>query len=174
MSPSKPALALMRFSSCLGGSRVGQRVLVSVLSPGIATALAQEPPAQIAQTSAGQLEEVVVTADFRKESVQQAPLAITAISAETLVQRAQTSLTEITHDVPSVSLYDTAAAYGPSMGAYIRGVGQFDLEPALEPGVGIYIDDVYFGTLTGSLLDLLDLDRVEVLRGPQGTLEGMN
>jgi len=180
MSPSKPALAvitlgaLWRFSSCLGGRRVGQRVLVSALSLGIATALAQEPPAQATQTPAGQLEEVVVTAGFRKESVQQAPLAVSAVSAEVLARRAQTSLTDITHDVPSVSLYETTAAFGPSMGAYIRGVGQFDLEPALEPGVGIYIDDVYFGTLTGSLLDLLDLDRVEVLRGPQGTLEGMN
>ena len=58
--------------------------------------------------------------------------------------------------------------------AYIRGVGQTDFNFAVEPGVGIYVDDVYFSTLTGSLLDLLDLDRVEILRGPQGTLAGRN
>src|SRR5690348_9179329 len=127
-----------------------------------------------ASSSADALQEVVVTAQFRNESVQQTPLAITAINAQGLAERGQTSLTEIAQDVPSVALNPVAAAFGPSMSAYIRGIGQGDLEPALEPGVGIYVDDVYFGTLTGSLLDLLDLDRVEVLRGPQGTLEGMN
>jgi iron complex outermembrane receptor protein len=60
------------------------------------------------------------------------------------------------------------------MSASIRGVGQYDFNPALEPGVGIYVDDVYFPTLTGADMDLLDLDRVEVLRGPQGTLTGRN
>ncbi|MFM6829455.1 MAG: TonB-dependent receptor, partial [Novosphingobium sp.] len=65
-------------------------------------------------------------------------------------------------------------AFGSSMAAYIRGIGQYDFNPAYEPGVGIYIDDVYFATLTGSVMDLLDLDRVEVLRGPQGTLTGRN
>ncbi len=58
--------------------------------------------------------------------------------------------------------------------AFIRGVGQTDFNFALEPGVGIYIDDVYYPTLTGSLVDLLDLERVEVLRGPQGTLADRN
>jgi iron complex outermembrane recepter protein len=135
-------------------------------------------PAQAAQTtsaaSAGQLQTVVVTAQFTNQTVQQTPLAITAISAEGLAARGQTSLTQITQDAPSVQLAPEVGAFGPSMAAYIRGIGQADLDPALEPGVGIYIDDVYFGTLTGSLMDLLDLDRVEVLRGPQGTLEGMN
>src|SRR5690606_675509 len=60
------------------------------------------------------------------------------------------------------------------LGANIRGVGQFDFNPAVEPGVGFYVDDVYYATLTGSILDLLDLERVEVLRGPQGTLSGRN
>ncbi len=133
---------------------------------------------QAAQTAppgaANQLQEVVVTAQFVNQSAQQTPLAITAISASELAQRGQTSILDIAQDAPSVNLAPQAAAFGPSMAAYIRGIGQSDLDPALEPGVGIYIDDVYFGTLTGSLLDLLDLDRVEVLRGPQGTLEGMN
>lgn len=130
---------------------------------------------QAAQNGGGdQLQEVIVTAQFRSENVQQTPLAITAINSSMLAQRGQTSLTQIANDVPSVTLTQDAAAFGPTMAAYVRGIGQYDLDPALEPGVGIYIDDVYFGTLTGSLLDLLDLDRVEVLRGPQGTLAGMN
>ncbi len=127
-----------------------------------------------AATGGNQLQEVIVTAQFRSQDVQQTPLAITAISSQMLADRGQTSILDIAQDAPSVNLAPQAAAFGPSMAAYIRGIGQYDLEPALEPGVGIYIDDVYFGTLTGSLLDLLDLDRVEVLRGPQGTLEGMN
>jgi iron complex outermembrane recepter protein len=141
-----------------------------ILATGTAFAAEAPPP----PSGGNELEEVVVTAQFRNESVQQTPLAITAINAQGLAERGQTSLTEIAQDVPSVALNPVAAAFGPSMSAYIRGIGQGDLEPALEPGVGIYVDDVYFGTLTGSLLDLLDLDRVEVLRGPQGTLEGMN
>ncbi|MGH8148997.1 MAG: TonB-dependent receptor [Steroidobacteraceae bacterium] len=121
-----------------------------------------------------QLQEVIVTAQFRNQSAQQTPLAITAISADELANRGQTSITEISNDAPSVNLAPAETAFGPSMVAFIRGIGQYDFDPALEPGVGIYVDDVYYGTLTGSLLDLLDLERVEVLRGPQGTLSGMN
>jgi iron complex outermembrane receptor protein len=147
------------------------------LSLGATGALAQQAPAPASNSgvdNATGLQEVIVTAQFRNESVQNTPLSITAIDANSLAERGQTSLNEIVADAPSVSLNQVSSAFGPSMSAYIRGIGQGDLEPALEPGVGIYVDDVYFGTLTGSLLDLLDLDRVEVLRGPQGTLEGMN
>src|SRR5690606_14524083 len=63
---------------------------------------------------------------------------------------------------------------GPAMFAFIRGVGQTDFNYAVEPGVGIYVDDVYFPTLTGTMMDLLDLNRIEILRGPQGTLAGRN
>ena len=126
------------------------------------------PPANAppATASADQLQEVVVTAQFRKESAQQAPIAITAINAAMLEQRGQTSLVDVANQAPSVTLKQAGAAFGPSMVASIRGIGQYDFDPALEPGVGIYVDDVYYATLTGSLLDLMDLDRVEVLRGP--------
>ena len=146
----------------------------AVLSLCAATAVAQTAPAQTPSTSADQLQEVVVTAQFRNESVQETPLAITAINAQMLEDRNQTHLSQIAAQVPSTTLLPAESAFGPSMTASIRGIGQYDFDPALEPGVGIYVDDVYYATLTGSLLDLLDLDRVEVLRGPQGTLEGMN
>jgi iron complex outermembrane receptor protein len=146
---------------------VGQ---VLAADPGAATTPA---PAADQGTGTG-LQEVIVTAQFQSQNVQSTPLAITAVSGAALADRGQTSLTSLSQDAPSVQLQQTSAAFGPSMSAFIRGIGQSDLDPALEPGVGIYIDDVYFGTLTGSLFDLLDLDRVEVLRGPQGTLEGMN
>jgi iron complex outermembrane receptor protein len=91
-----------------------------------------------------------------------------------LEARSQTNVTEIASQAPSVTLKQQGAGWGPSIAAYIRGIGTYDFNPALEPGVGLYVDDVYFSTLTGSMLDLLDLDRVEILRGPQGTLAGRN
>jgi iron complex outermembrane recepter protein len=124
--------------------------------------------------SAGVLGEVVVTAQFREQNVQETPLSITAISADLLESRNQTNISEVTNQAPNVTLKPQGAAYGPSLGASIRGVGQFDFNPALEPGVGMYVDDVYYATLTGSIMDLLDLERVEILRGPQGTLAGKN
>jgi iron complex outermembrane receptor protein len=120
------------------------------------------------------LEEVIVTAQFRNENLQETPLAITAITGDMLEARSQTSIYEVAQQAPNVFLAPQAQANGSGLIAYIRGVGQTDFNFALEPGVGLYVDDVYYSTLTGSLLDLLDLDRVEVLRGPQGTLAGRN
>jgi iron complex outermembrane receptor protein len=121
-----------------------------------------------------ELDEVIVTAQFREQNVQDTPLAITAVSAEMMEARSQTNITEVASQAPSVTLKQQGAAWGPSIAAYIRGIGTYDFNPALEPGVGIYVDDVYISTLTGSMLDLLDLERVEILRGPQGTLAGRN
>ncbi|MGA8705613.1 MAG: TonB-dependent receptor [Steroidobacteraceae bacterium] len=130
------------------------------------------------QSSAGNsensLEEIVVTAQFREQNLQDTPLAITAVNAETMEQRGQTSLHDLAQQTPNVSLIETGGAFGPGMTATIRGIGQGDFDPAYAPGVGVYIDDVYYTSLTGSNFGLLDLDRVEILRGPQGTLSGAN
>ncbi|MES1973846.1 MAG: TonB-dependent receptor [Pseudomonadota bacterium] len=120
------------------------------------------------------VEEIIVTAQFRKQNLQQTPIAITAVSGAMLEARSQVTIADVAAQAPSVTLKPNSANYGSSLAANIRGVGQFDFHPALEPGVGVYVDDVYYSTLTGSILDLLDLDRVEVLRGPQGTLAGKN
>ena len=119
-------------------------------------------------------DEIVVTAQFRAQNLQDTPLAITAVNAEMLEARSQTNISQVAAQAPSVTLKPQGTSYGPSMTASIRGIGQADFNPALEPGVGLYIDDVYYATLTGSMFDLLDLDRVEILRGPQGTLAGRN
>jgi iron complex outermembrane recepter protein len=130
--------------------------------------------AAIAADDSSTLDEVVVTAQFREQSLQTTPLSITAVTGDMLELRSQTNIAEVASQAPNVTLKSQGAAFGPSMGASIRGIGQFDFNPALEPGVGLYVDDVYYATLTGSVLDLLDLDRVEILRGPQGTLAGRN
>ncbi len=142
-----------------------------------APATAQDEAAasdQAAATEAPVGDDIVVTAQFRAQNLQDTPLAITAVNAEMLEARSQTNIAQVANNAPSVTLKPQGAAYGPSMGASIRGVGQFDFNPVMEPGVGLYVDDVYYATLTGSLFDLLDLDRVEILRGPQGTLAGKN
>jgi iron complex outermembrane receptor protein len=120
------------------------------------------------------LEEVIVTAQFREQKLQDTPIAITAVSADMLEARNQTNLAQVAKQAPNVVLTETGGAFGPGMSAYIRGVGQADYIGALEPGVGIYVDDVYYPSLTGANFDLLDLERVEILRGPQGTLAGRN
>ncbi len=117
---------------------------------------------------------ILVTAQFREQNLQDTPLAITAVNAEMLEARSQTDISQVANQAPSVTLKPQGAAFGPSLAANIRGVGQYDFNPALEPGVGLYVDDVYYATLTGSIFDLLDLERVEILRGPQGTLAGRN
>jgi iron complex outermembrane recepter protein len=126
-----------------------------------------------AQDNTG-LQEVVVTAQFRNENLQDVPLAITAVNAAMMEARGQTSLHDLGLQAPNVELVETGGAFGPGMTASIRGIGQADFDPAFAPGVGIYIDDVYYTSLTGSNFALLDLDRVEILRGPQGTLSGAN
>jgi iron complex outermembrane receptor protein len=142
------------------------------IAAGIAlTALA---PAAYAQSTSNTVGEVVVTAQFREQNLQQTPLAITAVNATMLEARSQTNIYQVANNAPNVTLKPAGAAFGSAMVAFIRGVGQTDFNFSQEPGVGIYVDDVYHATLAGSLLDLMDLERVEVLRGPQGTLAGRN
>jgi iron complex outermembrane receptor protein len=137
-----------------------------------AAGLAQAQQATAADDS--QLEEVIVTAQFRSQNLQETPLAITAISGDMLIRRSQTDIAEVARQAPNVTLAAQNQEYASGLIAYIRGIGQNDPNFAVEPGVGIYIDDVYLPTLTGSLLDLMDVERVEILRGPQGTLAGRN
>jgi iron complex outermembrane recepter protein len=118
--------------------------------------------------------DIVVTAQFRDQKLQDVPIAITAIDSALLESRSQTNLTEVANQAPSVTLRPSTPAFGPAISATIRGLGQIDFNPAYEPGVGIYVDDVYYPRLTGANFDLLDVERVEILRGPQGTLTGRN
>src|SRR5262245_16841629 len=120
------------------------------------------------------LQEVVVTAQYREEKLQDIPIAITAITSQQIEEQGAQKLADILNTAPSVVFRQQSAAFGNSVTAFIRGFGQADFDPAFEPGVGLYVDDVYYPRLTGANFDLLDVERIEVLRGPQGTLEGRN
>jgi iron complex outermembrane receptor protein len=119
-------------------------------------------------------DEVIVTAQHREQRLQDTPLAITVLSAADLDARIDTTVAGVSDRIPNATLKVLGSSFGPALGAAIRGVGQFDFNPALEPGVGLYVDDVYFPTLTGADLELLDVERIEILRGPQGTIAGRN
>lgn len=118
------------------------------------------------------LEEIIVTARFKEEKLQETPIAITAITGAELEARNIFTSSDVGFLVPNASFRPAQAAFGNTMTAYIRGIGQYDFDFAFEPGVGIYIDDIYHPFTLGSQIDLLDIDHVEVLRGPQGTLFG--
>lgn len=122
----------------------------------------------------GRLKEVVVTAQFHAESLQRTPLAITAISGSELLEKGFTDVTGLSTVAPGVDISSKGAYGGQTVAAYIRGIGAGDYSYNVEPGVAFYIDDVYLGPSYGSLVSLIDLQRVEVLRGPQGDLFGKN
>ena len=106
--------------------------------------------------------------------MQDTPIAITAVNAGH-ARRAQPDQSRADHGADAERFAASRGlSFGSALVAFIRGIGQTDFNPSVEPGVGIYVDDVYYSTITGNILDLLDLDRVEVLRGPQGTLAGRN
>ncbi|MBW2713538.1 MAG: TonB-dependent receptor, partial [Deltaproteobacteria bacterium] len=122
------------------------------------------------------IEEVVVTARRRKENLQDTPISISAYTAESLEYRGVTRINQIAEFTPNLVFQNNPSFGGASNTAaiYIRGVGQKEFLPTVEPGVGLYVDGVYIARSVGAILDLIDVERVEVLRGPQGTLFGRN
>lgn len=126
-----------------------------------------------AQEGALALEEVVVTARRRSENLQDVPIAVTAFSGEALKLRGASDISELAQVVPSVTL-EPSRATSTTLTAFIRGVGQQDPLAGFEQGVALYLDDVYIARPQAALLDIYDVERVEVLRGPQGTLYGRN
>src|SRR6202167_4628786 len=149
--------------------------LACLLALGAApAALAQQTTSASEGAAAGGLEEIVVTAERRDEQLQTTPIAITALSGHDLESRDLSNITDVGSFVPSTVIAPLGAGWGATMAAFIRGVGLGDNILSFEPGVPIYVDDVNIGRPQCAMLDLLDLERVEVLRGPQGTLFGKN
>lgn len=137
----------------------------------IAITLASALPAHSYANPA--LEEVIVTAQKREQNLQDVPIAITAFSADQLAAQGASSIIDVEKSVPNTQLRASRGT-NSTLTAFIRGVGQQDPLWGFEPGVGIYIDDVYIARPQGAVLDIIDIERLEVLRGPQGTLYGKN
>ena len=121
-------------------------------------------------------ESVVVTARRREENLQDVPISVTAFSGETLRELGVRDLRGISYATPNMefSYAGNGSGGGNFAQIFLRGVGQPDFIITKDPGVGVYVDNVYFARAPGSVLELLDVERVEVLRGPQGTLFGKN
>ena len=156
------------------------RFLVAGLLGSAATAAFLAAPASAQTTDTDQAAPVVdddnvivVTARRREESIQDVPLSITAISGEALAKNGTLEITEIAQEVPNLTL-EVSRGTNTTLTAFIRGVGQQDPVAGFEAGVGLYVDDIYLNRPQGAVLDIYDVERIEVLRGPQGTLYGRN
>lgn len=154
----------------LVNTSIGLSVLAAAFSAPWADAQEQQSGSRYA------LEEITVTARKIEEGLQDAPLAISAFSAQELENRGAIDVTDIAAAAPNVHFQTGGATSGMSAAptVFIRGIGQSDFNINNDPAVGMYIDGIYFGRMIGSLTDLMDLERAEVLRGPQGTLFGRN
>lgn len=139
-------------------------------TPAAATLL----PAVAGAVESGAIEEVVVTARKRAERLQETPISITAFTAAELMLRPESNIGELANFAPNVSYTLGGANGGSALQLFIRGIGQVDFAIGKEPGVATYVDGVYLSRSVGALLDIVDFERVEVLRGPQGTLFGRN
>lgn len=144
---------------------------------------AQEAPAPAAgaaeaevSSADGGIEEITVTARRREESLQDTPIAISAVSGEGIAARGLDNVTQIGDFTPNVKFNSSVpvSASNATAAIYIRGIGQNDYQLSADPGVGLYLDGVYISRGVGNVLDVLNVERIEVLRGPQGTLFGRN
>ena len=173
------------YSSAVSLTRCGGLVLVAACLS--TPAHAQQPDEQDQaqpdkgaavdeQGSVKAIDQIVVTARRREESLQDTPIAISPFNAETLEARQIQQTQDLERITPSLQFKPAGQLSGNTAASvvFIRGVGQLDPTAAVDPGVGIYIDEVYVGRAVGGLIDFGDIAGVEVLRGPQGTLFGRN
>ncbi len=122
------------------------------------------------EATSGALEEITVTAQRRSEPLQRVPITVTAISGDSLATAQITSTEDLTFLVPGLVFQRQLTSAAP----FIRGIGNRNASPGDESGVGIYVDGVYYSSLFAGIFPFNNIERVEVLEGPQGTLFGRN
>lgn len=175
-------MATMRTAQLRAGLKLSA-ALLAILAGGVAQAESSstttqsggtDAQAQPDQVTSGGLSEIVVSARKRAENLQDVSTSVSALSAEQLETRFDMDVRDYANIAPNVLIDDTQQGPGGVASATIRGIGVADVEKAIDPTVGVVLDDIYFGTSSGGLLRAIDIDRVEVLRGPQGTLFGRN
>src|SRR5690606_26161467 len=158
-------------------SRQAMKMLLHAGAASVALSMAPAAMAQAEQApaveNAGNAGEIIVTARRRAETLQDVPVAVSAFSAEDMDMRGAADLTTLQYSAPNMTM-QVARGSNSTLIAFIRGVGQQDPLWGFEPGVGLYVDDVYVARPQGAVLDIFDIERIEVLRGPQGTLYGRN
>ncbi|GIL37969.1 TonB-dependent receptor [Roseiterribacter gracilis] len=152
----------------LVSSRRLRRLLCASVTFAALTTAWSEASAQVNNS-----DEIIVTARRREETLKDVPVAVSAFSAAKLDQLGATDITALQQSTPNLTM-QVARGTNSTVIGFIRGVGQQDPLWGFEPGVGLYVDDVYIARPQGAVLDIFDLDRIEVLRGPQGTLYGRN
>ncbi|MFZ3286482.1 MAG: TonB-dependent receptor [Telluria sp.] len=146
--------------------------LLALASAPIGLAHAQTAPAN-APAATDNIEKVIVTARRREETLQDVPVSVTAFSADQLSKQGIPDITTLALALPNTTL-KASRATNSTLTAFIRGVGQQDPLAGFEAGVGIYLDDIYLARPQAAVTDIYDVERIEVLRGPQGTLYGRN
>lgn len=151
---------------------MNRMVKCALLAGAALSAIGTAAHAQSAQDTTA-VEDIIVTARRTEESAQKTPLALTAFSGQSLERAGAQQVTDLQGAVPNLNLVQGRGSSN-STNIYIRGVGQPDSLQTFDPAVGVYVDDVYYSRIRGTQFDLLDLERIEILRGPQGTLYGKN
>ena len=152
---------------------------LAMTAPAFAQDPVAEPQADVqaeatgADDSATATNEIVVTARRRSEVMQDVPIAVTAYTGEQLERQGALDITDVGDTTPNVTI-ETSRGTNSTLTTFIRGVGQQDPVAGFEQGVGLYLDDVYLNRPQAAVLDIYDVDRIEILRGPQGTLYGRN
>ncbi len=153
----------------------GHSVVVALAAAALSLPFSGEVRAADDQPAARTLEEIVVTARRREERLQEVPTSVAVISSEEIQARGEANFDVIGQIVPNVHFESAGGTSGvESPVVFVRGMGQADFIIVEDPAVGLYLDGVFMGRMVGQASDLVDVERIEVLRGPQGTLFGRN
>tara|TARA_R110002167_G_scaffold38957_3_gene120691 strand:- start:2048 stop:4261 length:2214 start_codon:yes stop_codon:yes gene_type:complete len=145
----------------------------AALSAMSTAAMAQDMAPMGEAPQASSIDDVIITARRRDEQLKDVPVAVTALGAERLEETGASDITALQQQTPNATV-QVARGSNSTLISFVRGVGQQDPLWGFEPGVGLYLDDVYVARPQGAVLDIFDIQRIEVLRGPQGTLYGRN